>query len=68
MGFASDVVVDLNTALVREGAVIRVASGTRATETLYLGLIPSIRFPPTIRAISHRASIVEVGRARLLCC
>ena len=38
MGSASDVVVDLNTAYVLEGAVIRVASGTRATETFYLGI------------------------------
>lgn len=57
MGRAEDVVVDLNTALMREGVVIRVAAGTAVAEPLVLGFVQ----PDGSATSSHARVIVEVG-------
>ncbi len=57
MGKAEDVVVDLNTAFMREGLVIRVAAGTEVAEKLVLDLAHASR---------HGRVIVEIGAGSAL--
>ncbi|MCZ8187728.1 MAG: Fe-S cluster assembly protein SufD [Beijerinckiaceae bacterium] len=54
MGQAEDVVVDLNTALMREGMVIRVAAGTVLADPLVLDVVQNA-------ASRHDRVIVEIG-------
>ena len=62
MGQASDVVVDLNTALMREGAYIRVAGNTALAEPLVLDFIQTAH---EANAVLARV-IIEVGAGATL--
>lgn len=57
MGKAEDVVVDLNTALMREGVAIRVSAGTTLAAPLVLGFVQ----PEGAATSSHARVVVEIG-------